>query len=262
MHVTMDRRGACPTCGLKPPPQLTGRHGAAVEWAQIWGHRCPHRMPCPAGNDPKGLVVCAACTWGRRFDDFRCLPYASTMSRSACAARHAKAHANDRAPVDVSKCRDCPVGAAHRAGYVFGEPPPPPPPPHDPEPPPQPTTTPRPAIAPPPMLEPEETPMSAQKYEWNGESHTAAEWAVIAGVSENAIRLRIKNGLPLGAKGVQPKRTRPAAAKPPPDIVDEARAIAQESGAVRVLRALGWDVEDLGIGPNGKRLIAIIVEDA
>lgn len=54
-------RPVCPVCRARAPhPEAEDFVG--IEWAQLFGHRCPHGEPCPAFSSVKGLaVVCPLC---------------------------------------------------------------------------------------------------------------------------------------------------------------------------------------------------------
>jgi len=121
-RLAIDR---CPWCGRANRFRAHGRGGA--KWAEAWGHRCPHGEACPAGGDPGELAVCSRCTMAGEAAGtmFRCEPYATTLTRAACARRHQLANAGaahldaaSRAALTNSKCVGCPVGQAHRDGEV------------------------------------------------------------------------------------------------------------------------------------------------
>jgi hypothetical protein len=56
-HVE-ERRPCCPACGLRAPAQ----QDRDKDWPLAWGHRCPHREPCPAFSEPAPHVPrCTQC---------------------------------------------------------------------------------------------------------------------------------------------------------------------------------------------------------
>lgn len=314
LKLAMDRGAACPSCGLEPPEHYVGRHGAAVEWAQAWGHRCPHGEPCVAGADPGELVPCRECV-PVVADLFRCDVYAVTLTRSSCAKRHEQA--NDGAPTDrvaYSGCVDCPIGAAHRRGE-------------------KPTADapqPTPAIKPEDLVRPkrrtrrEESMLRDQFAPSSGPARSTGSSSVVGGRQRDGERPPPAAGGTGKSSGTDDAVVRVEATVPEQPSTKRALAGAQEEPTMKkcvlckteftparstskfcdghtasekqtwydrerkkrengngggpakaaepetrvsddgprlapaeVLRALGWHVDELGIGPNGRALFAV-----
>lgn len=207
---------------------------------------------------------------------FACRTYSIRLTRKQCvqqrdrAVEGGKSPAGTQARMQHARCRSCPVGEAHARAlpaelatltWPDGAPV---------------ELVPEPVIAPArPPVEPKETAMPAPLEITIGDVTDSIEgWARRSKLSPETIRYRLRNGVagealvaparigrpPKGSTSpAKPKAAKPASASKPksPELVDEVRAIAQHVDPCELLRRLGFAVDDLGVAPNGVRLLAL-----